>query len=70
MLRLLLAAAPMLAAAQLGEYLALTLDNSRKSRRRVKMHMLSSTGDFSVREASRANECSVPEVNSEPVGSC
>ena len=48
-LRLLLAAAPMLAAAQLGEYLKLTLENSRKSRRRVKKHMLSSTGDFSVR---------------------
>ena len=48
-LRLLLAAAPMLAAAQLGEYLRLTLENSRKSRRHVKKHMLSSTGDFSVR---------------------
>ena len=44
-LRLLLVAAPMLAAAQLGEYLKLTLENSKKSRRRVKKHILSSNGD-------------------------
>ena len=44
-LRLLLAAAPLLAPAQLGTYLALTLENSKKSRRRVKKH-ISSNPDF------------------------
>ena len=38
-LRLLLAAAPFLAPAQLGVYLKLTLDNSKRSRRRVKKHL-------------------------------
>jgi hypothetical protein len=41
-LRMLLAAAPLMSPVQLGTYLQMTLENSKKSRKRVKKHLSSS----------------------------